>query len=73
MSVAQKNYGAVEKASTHSIGPSLRVWGGLSSVPLFTVLCSFITLQAVFRGTALPSPGAWIRVVLPPALFICKY
>lgn len=75
VSVAQKNYGAVEKASTHSIGAyhSLRVWGGLSSVPLFTVLCSFSTLQAVFPGTALPSPGAWIRVVLPPALLICKY
>lgn len=48
VSVAQKNYGAVEETSIHPMGTyhPLSVWGGLSSVPLFAVLCSFSPLWA---------------------------
>lgn len=67
-SVAQKSYGAVEKASIHPMGAyhPLGVWGGLSSVPLFAVLCSFSPLQAPCSLAQLcPSQGAWIRVAPP--------
>ena len=49
VSVAWKNYGAVEKASRHPMGACYPpgVWGGHSSVPLFAALCSSSPLRVL--------------------------